>query len=324
MHSRLSLGEVDGIEITSLMDNNVDFNSTNPNKVVHKVREWTRNRKGIEWTKKHFRLPFAEHGFSVLIKMLSKESHHIILFDTGLSPEGVVINAKRLGIELADVKCIVLSHGHYDHFGGLVNISKIINRKNLRIIVHDDMFKNRGVIDPDGSIREYPRFPSKDQVAPANYLRTKKPTLLVDDTLLVSGEIPRKTDFEKGFPRHYEYSSGKWLPDSSIWDDRAIILNIKHKGLVVISGCAHAGIINTTLFAQQITGVTEIYALIGGFHLTGKDCEPRINQTIYKLQQLKPKIIVPMHCTGWRGKYAILKSMPHSFIWNSVGNLYCL
>ena len=94
--------------------------------------------------------------------------------------------------------------------------------------------------------------------------------------------------------------------------------------MVIISGCAHAGIVNTTLFAQQITGVKKIYALIGGFHLTGKDWKPRIKQTIHNLQQIKPKIIVPMHCTGWRGKYAIHQSIPNSFIFNSVGNLYHL
>ena len=156
MDNRVALKEVDSVEIISLMDNTVDFNSANPNKEVHKVREWTRNRKGIEWTKKHFRLPFAEHGFSVLINIRSNENHRTILFDTGQSPEGVVINSKRMGIELTDVKCIVLSHGHYDHFGGLINVSKIINRKNLRIIVHDDMFKIRGVINPDGSVRKLP------------------------------------------------------------------------------------------------------------------------------------------------------------------------
>jgi 7,8-dihydropterin-6-yl-methyl-4-(beta-D-ribofuranosyl)aminobenzene 5'-phosphate synthase len=314
MDNQIALKEIDRVEIISLMDNIIDFNSANPNKEVHKVREWT---------KKHSRLPFAEHGFSVLIKVRSKENHHDILFDTGQSPEGVVINALRMGIELAEVECIVLSHGHYDHFGGLTNVSKIINRKNLRIIVHDDMFKIRGVYNPDGSVRKYPRFPSGDQIAPAKYLKTKHPLLFFGDNMLVSGEIPRITDFEKGFPEHLEYSSGKWIPDPSIWDDRAIIFNIKHKGLVVISGCAHAGIINTILFAQQITGVTEIYALVGGFHLTGKDYESRIKQTIHKLQQIKPKIIVPMHCTGWRGKNALFKAMPQAFVWNSVGNLYC-
>jgi 7,8-dihydropterin-6-yl-methyl-4-(beta-D-ribofuranosyl)aminobenzene 5'-phosphate synthase len=313
MDRRVSLKEVDDVEVISLIDNTVDFTSTVQKKEVQKVREWT---------KKHSSLPFAEHGFSVLIKIFSQENHHTILFDTGLSPEGVMTNAIRLGIDLTEVECIVLSHGHYDHYGGLVNVLKAINRKDLPIIVHDDMFKTRGVINPDGTMREYPRFPSKDQVAPARYLRTKQPYLLHGEKLLVSGEIPRKTDFEKGFLRHYAYSGGKWLPDPWIWDDQAIILNVKHRGLIIISGCAHAGIINTTLFAQQTTGVAKIYAIMGGFHLAGKDCETRISQTVKMLQQLNPEIIVPMHCTSWRGKFAISKAMPQAFIWNGVGHLY--
>ena len=324
MGSRVSLKEVNGVEIISLIDDAIDFTSTIQRKEVSNVREWTKNRKGLEWTKKHFRLPFAEHGFSILIKIFSKKTHHTILFDTGLSPEGVVTNARRMGLELSDVECIVLSHGHYDHFGGLVNVVKTIDRKNLPVIVHDDMFKTRSVINPDGSIREYPNFPSEDQIAPARYIRTKRAFLLFGKTILVSGEIPRKTTYEKGFSRHHAFSDGKWLPDPWIWDDRAIIINVKNKGLAVISGCAHAGIINTTFFAQQITGVSKIYAIMGGFHLAGKDCETRISQTVKMLQQLNPEIIVPMHCTGWRGKSAISRAMPKAFVWNSVGHLYRL
>ena len=323
MGHRVALKEVDGVEITSLMDNTVDFFSTYPNKEVHKVREWTRKRMELEWIKKHFSLPFAEHGFSLLIKIFSQENQHTILFDTGLSPNGVVTNALRMGIDLADVECIVLSHGHYDHYGGLVNVLKASNRKDLPIIVHDDMFKTRGVINPDGSMREFPRFPSEDQVAPGRYLRTKQPYLLFEDKIIVSGEIPRITDFEKGFLRHFSFSEGRWFPDPWIWDDRAIIINVKNKGLIIISGCAHAGIVNTTFFGQQITGVTKVYAIMGGFHLAGKNCESRISNTVEKLQQLNPEIIVPMHCTGWRGKNAIFQEMPQKVIDNSVGNLYC-
>ena len=322
MGSRVSLEEVNGVEILSLIDDIIDFNSTEQRKEVSKVQEWTKNRKGLEWTKKHFRLPFAEHGFSILIKIFSKGTHRTILFDTGLSAGGVIDNARRMGVELTDVECIVLSHGHYDHFGGLVNVIKVIERKDLPIIVHHDMFKTRGVLNLDGSIREYPNFPPEDQVAPAVYLYTKHPTLLVDDSVLVTGETPRKTDFEKGFQRHYAFSRGEWLPDPWIWDDRAIVINVKHKGLVVISGCAHAGIMNTAFFAQQLTGVAKIYGIMGGFHLAGKDCETRISQTVSMLQQLNPEIIVPMHCTGWRGKFAISKAMPQAFVWNGVGHLY--
>jgi len=101
-----------------------------------------------------------------------------------------------------------------------------------------------------------------------------------------------------------------------------VIINVKHKGLVVISGCAHAGIVNTTLFAQQITGVAKVYSIMGGFHLAGKDCETRISQTVEMLQQFNPEIIVPMHCTGCQGRFAISKAMPHAFVMNSAGNLY--
>ena len=318
----VTLKEVDGVEIISLADNTVDFLSTIERKEVHQVREWVKNRMGEEWAKKHFRLPFAEHGFSMLIKVFSKGSFHTILFDTGVSREGVVTNARRMGLNLGEVECIVLSHGHYDHFGGLVDVLKVIDKKNLPIIVHENMFKIRGVVNPDGTIRKYPKFPPEDQVAPAKYLRTKQPHLLADDSILVTGEIPRKTDFEKGFPRQRVFSDGRWQPDPWIWDDRAIIINVKRKGLVVISGCAHAGIVNTTLYAQQITGVTKVHAIMGGFHLAGKECELRISRTVEVLRKFRPKIVVPSHCTGWRGKYTIFEAMPRAFVWNSVGNLY--
>lgn len=317
-----TFNEVDSVEIVSLADNTVDFLSTIERKEVHQVREWVKNRMGEEWAKKHFRLPFAEHGYSMLIKVFSKGSFHTILFDTGVSREGVVTNARRMGLNLEEVECVVLSHGHYDHFGGLLGVLKVIDKKDLPIIVHENMFKIRGVVNPDGTIRKYPKFPPEEQVAPAKYLRTKQPYLLADDSILVTGEIPRKTDFEKGFPRQRVFSDGRWQPDPWIWDDRAIIINVKRKGLVIISGCAHAGIVNTTLYAQQITGATKVHAIMGGFHLAGKECEPRISQTVEQLKLLDPKLLAPSHCTGWRGIYAIAKALPYAFVWNSVGNLY--
>lgn len=322
MTSRVALNVVDGVEIISLADNTVDFSSTIKRKEVKQVRGWIRNRMGEEWVKKHFRPPFAEHGFSMLIKVFSNESFHTILFDAGVSREGVVTNAKGMGLNLGEVECIVISHGHYDHFGGLVNVLKVIDKKNLPIIVHEDMFKTRGAVYPDGTVRKYRKLPPEDQVAPAKYLRTKQPYLLADDSILVTGEIPRETDFEKGYLRQRVFSDGKWQPDPWVWDDRAIVINVKRKGLVVISGCAHAGIVNTTLYAQQITGVAEVHAIMGGFHLAGKECEPRISPTVEALGKLRPNIVVPLHCTGWRGKYAIFEAMPRAFVWNSVGNLY--
>ena len=323
MISQIALKEVEGVEITSLADNAVDFMSTIVKKEAKQVREWVKERMGEKWAEKHFRLPFAEHGFSVLIRVVCDGKPHVVLFDTGISSDGVVTNAKRMGLNLGEIACIVLSHGHYDHFGGLPKVLKAVKKESLPIIVHEDMFRTRGVVNSDGTMRKYPEIPSENQVASAKYVKTKQSYLLADEGILVTGEIPRNTDFEKGLPRQRVYSNGKWQPDPWVWDERAIVINVKRKGLVVISGCAHAGIINTIRHAQQITGVTEVCATMGGFHLAGRDCEPRISQTVEMLRKFNPKIVVPMHCTGWRGKYAIFEAMPQAFVWNSVGNLYC-
>ncbi len=323
MSSQIAIKKVESVEITSLVDNAVDFMSTIAKKEVKHVREWVNDRMDKEWVKKHFQLPFAEKGFSVLIRVLCDGKFHTVLFDTGISPEGVVTNAKRMGLNLREIEGIILSHGHYDHFGGLLKVLKAVKKENLPIIVHEHMFRTRGVVNSDGTIRKYPEFPSENKVAPAKYVKTKQSCLLADESILVTGEIPRNTDFERGLPRQRFFSNGEWQPDPWVWDERAIVINVKRKGLVVLSGCAHAGIINTIRYAQQITGVTEVYATMGGFHLAGRDYEPRISQTVEMLRKFNPKIVVPMHCTGWRGKYAIFEAMPQAFVWNSVGNLYC-
>jgi len=322
VNQTVSLREVDGVEIISVIDNTVDFISTTKRKGVQKVRKWTRDRMGEKWVKKNFRLPFAEHGFSMLIRVFSNGKSHSILFDTGISPKGAVTNARRMGLNLKEVESIVLSHGHYDHFGGLLKIIGTINKKDLPVIVHKDMFRTRGVANQNGTIRKYPEFPSENQVKPARCIKTRQPYLLADNTMLVSGEIPRKTDFEKGFPQHRVLIGNEWQPDPFVRDDRAIVVNIKRKGLLVISGCAHAGIINTTLYAQQITEVSHIHSIMGGFHLAGKKCEPRIARTVEELKLLKPELLVPSHCTGWRGICAIAEAFPQTFVGNSVGNLY--
>jgi 7,8-dihydropterin-6-yl-methyl-4-(beta-D-ribofuranosyl)aminobenzene 5'-phosphate synthase len=320
---KVELREVDGAEIISLMDNSIDFISTVHRREVQQVRKWIKERMSERWVAEHFRLPLAEHGFSVLIRTFDDGGSHSILFDTGVSPEGVVTNAKRMGLNLSEIESIALSHGHYDHCGGLVAVSQSI-RKPVPIIVHEDMFKTRGAADAKGKVRKYPEFPTAKQVKPAEYVKTKKPYLLADNTILVTGEIPRTTGFEKGFPRHRVLAEGKWQPDPWIRDDRAVVLNVRHRGLVVISGCAHAGIINTIRYAQQVTEVTKIYAVMGGFHLAGKNCEPRISRTVEELKKLKPSLIAPSHCTGWRGKLAIAEALKEAFVWNSVGNLYQL
>jgi len=316
------LGEVDRVEITSLVDNTVDFLSSVSHKNARPFGQWIRERHSQERMRTHTEFPRAEHGFSMLIRVFRGEESSTILFDTGGSPNAVVENAKRMGITLREVESIVLSHGHYDHFGGLLSAVKAVNKVGLPVIVHDDMFKIRGSAYSDGAIRKYTEFPTEKLISRARAIRTKLPFLIANDRVCVTGEIPRETNFEKGLSRHMAFTNGSWQPDPLIMDDRALVINVRGKGLVVVSGCAHAGIINTVTYARKLTKVASVYAIMGGLHLAGKENEARIEPTISELKLAEPKLVVPSHCTGWRAMCAFAKALPEAFVWNSVGHLY--
>ena len=321
-NSGFKVEEADGVEILSLVDNSVDFLSAVNNPHVQSFRQWKREHGGKEWGKTHMDLPFAEHGFSVLIRVFSGGKSSCVLFDTGGSHRGMVENAERMAISLSEVECIVLSHGHYDHFGGLEAAVKAVGKADLPIIVHENMFKTRGSTNAKGKVRQYPDFPTAEELSPARLVSTKQPSLTADGMVCVTGEIPRRTSFETGYLQHKAFVSGVWKSDPLIVDERAVAIDIKGKGLVVVSGCAHAGIINTVNYAQQITGAKKVYAVLGGFHLAGKTFENRIQPTIEELQRINPELIVASHCTGWKAVCAMAKTFPEAFVWNSVGNLY--
>jgi 7,8-dihydropterin-6-yl-methyl-4-(beta-D-ribofuranosyl)aminobenzene 5'-phosphate synthase len=324
MTKTVKIKEIDSLEIISLVDNSVDFLSANAHKQVKPFGQWAKERHGQEWLSTHNQFPLAEHGFSMLLRVFDEEKSECVLFDTGSSPEAIVENAKRMGIDLSEVGCVVLSHGHYDHFGGLKSVVKAIGKTSLPIIVHEDMFRTRGTAYSDGTTRKYTGFPMEAELSPAHVLRTKQPSLVADGMVCVTGEIPRETSFERGLDRHSFYVDGAWQPDPLILDDRAIVVQVKGQGLVIISGCAHAGIINTISYAQHITEVEKVYAVFGGFHLAGKAFEERIAPSVKEIARLKPKLIVPSHCTGWRAMFAIAEELPEAFAWNSVGNLYTI
>ncbi len=322
-HEHIKIAEVDRLEVLSLVDNSIDFISTINKKEVKSYRQWTTKGMSRGCTD-YLQMPIAEHGFSMLVKVFNGGQSFNILFDTGVSPDGIVENAKRMGIDLSEIDYIVLSHGHYDHFGGLEAAIKAINKTDLPIIVHKSMFKRRGTANSKGIIRKHPEFPAEEHLNPAKIVFTKNPHLIANKTAFVTGEIPRKTSFEKGYSQNRILFNNRWQSDSDILDERALVFNLKEKGLIIISGCAHAGIINTIRYAQLITGVTNIYAVFGGFHLAGKECEKRIKLTVKELKRINPELIIPSHCTGWRAITNIAKTLPNAFIWNSVGNLYQL
>jgi 7,8-dihydropterin-6-yl-methyl-4-(beta-D-ribofuranosyl)aminobenzene 5'-phosphate synthase len=141
--------------------------------------------------------------------------------------------------------------------------------------------------------------------------------------VLVTGEIERTTDFEKGLPHAYLERGGKTEPDR-ILDDQGLVVHLKGKGLVIITGCAHSGIINTIQFAQKLTEISSVYAIIGGFHLSGPKFESIIPRTLEELKVINPAVICPMHCTGWKATVEIARKMLHQFVLNSVGTTLVL
>jgi 7,8-dihydropterin-6-yl-methyl-4-(beta-D-ribofuranosyl)aminobenzene 5'-phosphate synthase len=304
------------IEVIVLMDNTVDYLSSSSKPEVVPLWRWTQRSQP--------QLPIAEHGFSVLVRSYFDGGVSTVLFDTGISSDGVVLNAQRMGVDLTAVDWVVLSHGHYDHFGGLIAALKAIGKADLPLITHHYMFRPRGSASASGTVRVSLPFPSPSELGSAKIINTTSPYLIARDSVCVTGEIPRVTAFEVGYPANRVWVGEEWVPDPDILDDRALVLNLAGKGLVVISGCAHAGIINTVRYAQQITGEKRVYAVLGGFHLAGKENERRIDVTIAELKAINPALVVPFHCTGWRAVQAFAKEFPDAFAQNSVGNLYSL
>jgi 7,8-dihydropterin-6-yl-methyl-4-(beta-D-ribofuranosyl)aminobenzene 5'-phosphate synthase len=318
----LELRTASKLEIVSIVDNTVDFLSSNARKEVQSFRRRTKERYGENWDKTNAELPVAEHGLCILVRIFSGENSCSIIFDTGVSSNGAVLNAKRMGIDLSEVASVVLSHGHYDHFGGLLSVIKAANKIDLPIVVHDDIAERRGTADPKGKIRQHPPFPNLEQLYPAKIVKTHNPLLIADGLACVTGEIPRTTLFEKGLKQNRVYKGNSWQSEQILSDECALVLNVQGKGLVVLSGCAHVGIINTIKYAQQITGITKVYAVLGGFHLAGKEFEGIIKPTVEELEKINPELIVPSHCTGWRALSSIADSFPSAFVFNSVGNIY--
>jgi len=313
----VGLEEVDGVEITILMDNYVDLLM-----VSGEVAKQPRLEDTLGEAQSRL---IAEHGFCALVTVIADGRRESILFDAGLSPDGVLHNIDILETSLADVRAIVLSHGHADHTGALVGLLQRLDKRKLPLIAHPDAFLQRKVVIPDG--REV-KLPPPDREAllkeGAELIESKEPSLLLDKRALVTGQIARTTAFEKGFPIHHSLVDGRWQPDPWIYDDQALVFHLRGKGLAILTGCGHAGVINIIKHARNVTGIENVYALIGGFHLGGPLFEAIIPQTVEELKAAAPRVVVPGHCTGWKAVHEMARAMPGAFIQNSVGTRYVL
>ena len=317
MSESISLKPVDRVEILTVLDNYVDVLLRSTNVV---------KRPALAKGKM---LPtdtlLSEHGLSLLVTVCRGEEKQVILFDTGYSSVGLLHNLQQLGVDVDQLDTVVLSHGHMDHTGGLYPLLDRIPQP-VTLVVHPDAFHSPRFFGlDDGRKLQFPTTLVKENLAAkgVTILESKGPLLLAQDTILVTGEVERVTSFEKGLPNAVMEKDGKLVADP-ISDDQALVIRLKEKGLVVISGCSHAGIVNTLLFARKITGVNQIHAVMGGFHLSGPTFERIIESTISELKEMEPKLLVPMHCTGWEAIQRFSEEFPSPFVLNSVGTTIAL
>lgn len=310
--SKKTLKAVDKIEILTLQDNYIDITAMDNNAVVTRAMPIKDGQIKVSIV--------AEHGFSAIVKTTTGDKTNTLLFDFGFSEDGAAYNASRLNVDMTQVEAAVLSHGHSDHFGGLNKLSAMIGKNNLPLTVHPGVFKSPRYVKFSEEFKIYfPQF-TREMAAKAGWkvIETREPCLLLEDKFLFLGEVPKLSDFEKGMLLAHcvEDDVEKW---DAIEDDTSLVMNLKEKGLVILSGCAHAGIVNTVAYARKVTGIDKVHVIMGGFHLSGPMFEPIIDRTTEELKKINPDYIIPTHCTGRKAIMVMEKEMPEKFLLNMAG-----
>ena len=277
----------------------------------------------------------ACHGFSVLADARRGDRRHTLLFDVGPDASVWKDNTARLGIDLAAIDGVFLSHWHFDHSGGLPEVVAAIAEARRRrglsppfVDLHPDRPDQRGVLLPTGTMMLLPEEPEYEQIEAAGgqVIRHGEPHALLDGFFFASGRIERVTPYETGFAGHHSFYGDRGEPDPLILDERFVAAVVQGRGITVLSACSHAGVVNACLAAQQQLAGAPIDVVLGGYHLSGKAMEARIDPTIADLKErIRPRIVAPGHCTGWRAKAALARTFaPGSYGPSVVGSTYLL
>ncbi len=321
-----AFGETQDVAITVLVDNRADLLAKSTATVKYQTEEPL----------------LAEHGFAALVHLRAAGVR--ILWDAGLTSAVLMENMKRMKIRPATIDVIALSHGHSDHTAGISDVVRAMalrpqprkwardaapeeirryaEGRRVKIVAHPAAFRERWSTQRDGG-RYGPVFPPPraEWEALGAELATPQGPYPLGPGCWTTGAVPRRSFETAGTPAMMLYRQGDAFVRDDIEDDQAIVINVQGKGLVVLSGCAHAGIVNTVNYAREISGVDRVWAILGGFHL-GRANDDQIQRTVEAIAAHQPRVIVPAHCTGFRAMCRFAVQMPSEFLPGIVGATY--
>lgn len=324
----MPLHPVDRLEIQVLVDNVTDSLSRVPPFVT---REWNVLRRNGLTRSSGGALCCANHGLSLVLTLHRGARRHRFLFDGGPDPYAVARNGPRLGVPFGEIEAAMLSHGHWDHAGGIPKALELIRAANggrdVPLHLHPGMFAERGSRQPDGGVFPMDRVPTPAEWAAmgAAPVVADRPQSLFEGLLWISGEIPRRTPYERGLPGQVARATEAeaWQPDELLMDERFCAVHVAGRGLVVFSACSHAGIVNVLHAAREAFPDLPLLAAMGGFHLSGEN-EAIIPETVRDLAQFDLPIVIPAHCTGWRAVAALERAFGERVVPAAVGKLFTL
>jgi len=319
-------GAVESVNITLLVDNRADLIVKSNDSVKY-------------FTNKSL---FSEHGFSSLINFPDGDLK--ILWDAGVSNIALMENIRRMDIDPKSINKIALSHGHHDHYAAMTDfiksmdlkveskewhepvtshkVNELITSNRVPLIAHPAAFRERWWVKDDGTkVGPISPPPRLEWEALGAKIELSEDPYPLGPGCWTTGHVPRKSFEKSGRPTQLFYRDGENLYPDDLEEDQAIVIHVEGKGLVILSGCAHVGIVNTVKYAQKISGIDRVFAIIGGFHLA-RSTEDEIQVTIDAIKALKPKILVPCHCTGFQAMCMFAQQIPNAFLPGVVGATY--
>ena len=314
--SYLKIQEAEKIIVTVITDNYTD--ALKPH---HKIARRPVSKVSPKETIFH-----AEHGLAYHVETVVNNQSHCFLFDFGFDFHGIKRNLDLLKVKLNSIEALALSHDHFDHQSALLellNTERGNIRQGIPFYIGENFFTGTAMRTTDGNIVSLSALKREDieELGLVKIVEVKAPTPIVQGAYL-TGSIKRITDYEQ-IPPAFVVKKGESFVQEDFNGEQAIVSIVKGKGLVVLSACAHRGIVNTVKHAQKITGIDKVHAVIGGFHLTGAKTEI-IQKTIEGIKDIRPDYIVPTHCTGFEAVSAFAREMSDQFILNTAGTRYTM